>query len=121
MVSFYRHIKKHSEHPYHKKVKNWGGFPGLVEHLPELGEPSQISYMLNSEGRPSMDFVGRFEQIHEDYGFVAGRLGIESRLPHRNSNPVARWQDFYTEALRRKVLCYYEEDFSAFRYVDEIP
>jgi hypothetical protein len=120
-VSFYRHIEKHREHPYHQRVKNWGGFPGLVEHLGELAEPSQISYTLNREGRPSMDFVGRFEQIHKDYGFVARRLGIESRLPHRNANPGARWHDFYSEPLRKKVLRYYEEDFVAFGYPNEIP
>jgi hypothetical protein len=120
LVSFFRHIEKHQTHPYHERVKNWGGFPGLVENLGELAEPSQLSYTLNLNGRPSMDFVGRFENIHQDFGIVAGRLGIEPELPHRNANPGSRWQDFYTGALRNQVYRFYEEDFSVFGYSGDI-
>jgi hypothetical protein len=120
LVSFFRHIETHQEHPYHRRVKNWGGFAGLVEHLEELAEPSQLSYTLDQKGRPSMDFVGRFENIHRDFGIVAGRLGGEPPLPHRNSNPGGRWRDFYTDTLRRRVCRYYNEDFVAFGYSDDI-
>lgn len=120
LVSFFRHIETHKEHPYHRRVENWGGFAGLVEHLEELAEPSQLSYTLDQEGRPSMDFVGRFENIHRDFGVVAGRLGIDASLPHRNANPGGRWRDFYTDALRRRVCRFYDEDFVAFGYSNEI-
>lgn len=120
LVSFFRHIEKLQTHPYHQRVKNWGGFPGLVENLEELAEPSQLSYTLDREGRPSMDFVGRLENIDRDYEIVAKRLGLEAQLPHRNANPGGRWRDFYTDALRRQVRRYYDEDFVEFGYADEI-
>jgi hypothetical protein len=120
LVSFFRHIEKHQTHPYHQRIKNWGGFPGLVEHLGELAEPSQFSYTLNRERIPALDFVGRLENIDRDYEIVAGRLGLEVQLPHRNANPGGRWRDFYTEELRREVRRFYAEDFVAFGYPDEI-
>jgi hypothetical protein len=88
----------------------------LVEHLGELAEPSQLAYTLDLSSRPAMDFVGHFERIDQDFAWVAARLAIESRLPHRNANPGARWREFYTEDLRREVHRYYEEDFLAFGY-----
>ena len=121
LVSFFRHIEKLQKHPFHKRVKHWGGFAGLVENLEELAEPSQLSYTLDCSGRPSMDFVGRFENIDRDFGIVAGRLGLEAQLPHRNANTGGHWRDFFTDSLRRRVCRYYNEDFVAFGYSDEIP
>lgn len=121
LVSFFRHIETHTEHPYHRRVAGWGGFQGLVAHLAELAEPSQRAFVVDRDGRPAMDFVGRFERVGEDFAAVAEKLGIESRLPHRNANPTARWRDFYTEELRREVRRFYAEDFEAFGYPDDIP
>lgn len=120
LVSFFRHIEKHRGHPHHRRIKNWGGFPGLVEHLGELAEPSQLSYTLDCEHLPAMDFVGRFENIHRDFGIVAGRLGIDARLPYRNANPGGSWRDFYTDSIRDRVFRFYAEDFAEFGYPEEI-
>jgi hypothetical protein len=120
LVSFFRHIETHSNHPYHRRIACWGGFPDLVDHLAEVAEPSQRAFVLDRDGRPAMDFVGRFERIGEDFAVIADRLGIEARLPHRNANPGVRWRDFYTEDIRREVRRFYAEDFEAFGYPDAI-
>jgi hypothetical protein len=120
LVSFFCHIETHFEHPYHERFKKLGGFAGLVAHLEELAEPSQLFYTLNHKGQPAMDFVGRFENINEDYDHIARRLGIEAQLPHLNAKKGVRWRDFYNDALQMEVRRYYEEDFVAFGYSDEI-
>ena len=65
------------------------------------------------------DFVGRFENLKEDFGLVAERIGLETGLPHagssRSQNPPS-YRDFYDERLARMVGERYREDAALFGY-----
>ena len=65
------------------------------------------------------DFVGRFENLEKDFGFVAERIGLEPSLPQAGasrSRNSRSYRDFYDERLARMVGERYREDANLFGY-----
>ena len=44
----------------------------------------QCDFVMDENGTPLVDFIGRFERLTYDFGIFAGRLGIHPHLPHLN-------------------------------------
>ena len=98
----------------------------------------QYDMLHDANGRLLVDFVGRFENLQQDFGEVCARLGIENAaLPHRNrSNKRSRtlkrrvrnfvfrngedgkrrYTDFYDDETRASVARLYRQDIEAFGY-----
>lgn len=74
------------------------------------------------EGRVAADYVGRFENLTEDFAQVKKKIGApELELPERNRvNPAktitASYRASYNERLRDLVYERYEKDFDTFGY-----
>jgi hypothetical protein len=66
------------------------------------------------------DFVGRFENLDEDFEFVTKRIGINAQLPHAADTTSIRssrsYRDFYDEKLAEMVGERYREDIELFGY-----
>jgi hypothetical protein len=66
------------------------------------------------------DFVGRFENLEEDFEIVTKRIGIDAQLPHAADTSSTRgsrsYRDFYDEKLARMVGERYREDVEIFGY-----
>ncbi len=66
------------------------------------------------------DFVGRFENLEEDFGFVAEKIGLnKSDLTHYaegNYSKIRPYRDSYDEKLARMVGERYREDANLFDY-----
>lgn len=58
-----------------------------------------------------MDFVGRFERLHEDFARISDRP-----LPHLQASHRRPWRDYYDEETRMIAEWRYVEDFARFGY-----
>ena len=98
----------------------------------------QYDMLHDGEGRLLVDFVGRFENLRQDFAEVCARLGItDAELPHRNpSNKRSRtlkrrvrnfvfrngegdkrrYTEFYDDETREAVSRLYRKDLAAFGY-----
>ena len=98
----------------------------------------QYDMLHDGEGRLLVDFVGRFENLRQDFAEVCARLGItDAELPHRNpSNKRSRtlkrrvrnfvfrngegdkrrYTEFYDDETREAVSRFYRKDLEAFGY-----
>ena len=76
----------------------------------------QVEFLKDSFGRIDMDFIGRFENLQQDFEKVAGELGVDAQLPHLNQSRSADYRSFYTEESRARVAEVYAEDVGAFGY-----
>jgi hypothetical protein len=84
----------------------------------------QYDFLYDSGGRLLMDFVGRFENLQQDFDCVCQRLGISgSQLPHANpspetlSNTAMHYSHHYDgNDLVDHVARLYEKDLSVFGY-----
>ena len=100
-------------------------FESFLSSLLEEEEPdsknrlraSQTSWLQNSDGTMSIDFIGRFENIDEDFKKLCDQLSIKTRLLRRNvSFPKTNYRDHYTPFLKDLVARHYEDDIVNFGY-----
>ena len=65
------------------------------------------------------DFVGRFEDLEDDFRLVAERIGLKTGLPHVGGTKrqhSSAYRDFYEGRLARMVGERYREDTAVFGY-----
>lgn len=74
------------------------------------------------EGEPMADFVGRFENLSEDFAYVAKEIGAPRlELPDRNrvrssKSSSRHYRDFYDKRLKDLVQQRFEKDVEIFGY-----
>ena len=97
---------------------------GLDEFLPVNIHPSEPAYKLIQHILPlkyfiecdgcEMDFIGKFENLKEDWGIVMNELGLNYKLPHENrteKRPESNYIDLYNEDMKKVILNKYEDEF----------
>ena len=63
------------------------------------------------------DFIGRFENLHEDFNAVCSNIGIKQfKLPHAYNSKTFKQAFDWTNELKGKVYNYYKKDFTNFNY-----
>lgn len=72
-------------------------------------------------GDKKVDFVGRYENLENDFKVVAEEIGIAetTRLPHVNSTKRAQrrhYSEYYTREAREKIAEIYADDIKMFGY-----
>jgi hypothetical protein len=102
----------------------FGDFVEAVHAIPdEDANPhfrSQHMTVCCPGGRVMADFVGRFENLREDFAVVAEKIGAPGlELPHQLKSPNRKsrpYTDFYNERLKKLVHERYEKDVETFGY-----
>ncbi len=102
------------------------GFPEFVEAVCRIPDEDSNHHFRSQhvvvcshypEKRVLADFVGRYENLAEDFGRVAARIGLEAGLPHLlPSGRDAAYQEFYDRRLAALVGERYRLDAEIFGY-----
>ena len=77
----------------------------------------QVDWIRDPEGNVMVDFVGRFERLHDDFGEVCRRVGRDAELPHLKPSGGRRpyWELYDTET-REIVAERLREDIEVLGY-----
>lgn len=122
-------------YPYYNRYQlkhkiSFSDFVNILIKIPiELADEHlkpQSAY-INEPGMPLLfDFVGRFENLSEDWKYIANRFKFTSQLKHINSThnkkDIITKQDYrayYTKDLLEKVYNYYREDVHLLGYIND--
>ena len=63
------------------------------------------------------NFVGRFENLQEDFDKICGRLNIpKQKLPHLNKTNHKHYSSYYNKKIKMMADQYYEEDLQKLGY-----
>lgn len=78
----------------------------------------QSNFIVGPDGRPVVDYLGRYESLNDDFAVIAKRLNISTPLPHSNKGlgslgVSAAYKK--VEAIR-VVAEIYKQDIKAFGY-----
>lgn len=66
---------------------------------------------------PRIDFIGRFENLEEDFNFVAQQIGALNRqLPFVNKSNHRHYRDYYDNEARQIIARRYKKDIERFNY-----
>lgn len=64
----------------------------------------------------SLDFVGRFETLTDDFPVIADRMGLDVTLERLNGSGRRDYRDYYSPHTRDIVASVYAEDIRRFDY-----
>lgn len=79
----------------------------------------QSDYLIDLRGNLIVDFVGRYERLHEDFGTACQRIGIPCpALPHRRqaTDRSKDYRSYYDDTTRLLVAEHFLDDIERFGY-----
>lgn len=81
----------------------------------------QVEWLRDHQEQINLDFIGRFENLHEDVETLAKKLDIKiNKLPHvYQSLPVVHYSTGYDDESEELIREYYKEDIETFNFTFE--
>ena len=106
-----------------RNIAPYGGFNEFVEGwlTPETAETMihfrpQWTFVCDKRRALELDYLGYLETIDADFAHVAGLLGIEASLQHKNASKKADYRSHYGDGARAVVEKVYGYDIELFGY-----
>ncbi len=110
------------DHYLHGYMKRDPSFPEFVEQVVSIPWRldnnhfcSQYRKIVEKDGKPKVDFIGRFENLEEEYKPIQEKYGF-APLKVYNKSEHGDWRDYYTTDLAKKVYSKYKKDVKYFGY-----
>lgn len=84
---------------------------------------NQLDYLTDEKGNLIVDFIGRYENLAEDFKKVCSVIGLQQlELPHeRHKSKHTHYSAYYTPQTREIVAQRYAKDIKYFGYQFETP
>lgn len=97
-------------------IRDYYATPNGRRHDGKSPVRSQLSFISDSEG-PIVDFIGRFENLNEDFAYICGRIGIAKlKLGCYNKTEYAPYKEHYTKETKEFVEENWGKDIEHFKY-----
>lgn len=123
-VSSFHHIKRERPH----LLAGHDDFESFLRYKLDPDRPYQFhidtsielqsDYLIDLHGNVLVDFIGRYENLDEDFQTVCRRIGIPGpKLAHkRQARDRKKYQQYYTEETRKLVAEHFRADIEMFGY-----
>lgn len=124
---------------YHRRLlKNRIGPPGnpvgfnqwvelaYGEKAPEYNNGSRLflpqwNWITDQDGTVLVDFIGRFENLQQDFNTVCLQIGKRVILPHRNKSKRSDYRTYYHDASIEIIGQWFKDDIEPFGYAFDDP
>jgi hypothetical protein len=114
--SWYKNVMNDPRHTKRLNIQPGASFRWFVDNRLHTLKP-QMYYLRDVDGELGVDFVGRFENLSDDFAKVCSIIGISNpELPERNRSASQGHLDHYDEYLVDVVRAHYKVDIDAFGF-----
>lgn len=122
-VSMYHFILKETAHIQHQRVKAMSGFNAYVRWVISEKKPFargatrfQKDMLCNEQGEIIVDFVGRFENLADDFAYICAYLDLQAVMPYLNKSKHRAYQSYYDTETYDLVAEHFKDDIALFGY-----
>jgi len=115
-VSLYKYMLKTETHRQHEVIKNFDNFEEYIKWRCENEVRYQNDRIYSKNNELLVDFVGRYENLYNDFDAICSRIGIPASLPKLNVSNTKPYQSYYTEKTKELVRQAFEPDIRIFNY-----
>ena len=118
VFSWYKNVMRDDHHKRRFGVSNSCSFKEfLTNHMDQWELTTQLYWIKNIKGEIPMDFIGRFENLEEDFSHVADILGIkEKSLPKLVAGDGEHYTQFYDKEMIDLVSKQFREEIAHFKF-----
>jgi hypothetical protein len=107
LLSLFLYVRKYPEQAGHAEAMRHPDFRSYVRHeIPDapLALGPQSNLIVDEDGKPLVDFVGRYENLEADFAKVCERIGARDvSLVRSNVTEHGPWQAYYDLATFERV------------------
>lgn len=115
-VSFFHYVRRDATHYQHSIVREFPDFPAYARWRADNPDRLQRDMVCDDEGRPLVDFVGRYENLSADFSTICERIGATVELPRKNVSNEVPYRDFYNDESREIIARVCAPDIERFAY-----
>lgn len=122
LVSEYEFLLRKVEHGRHARVKRLKNFNAFIHMQIPRRDAYQFLMVCNRKGNLLADFIGKLENLENDWKTVCERIDIPYQaLPHKNTSTRGNFRKYYDAESRKLVANHWSREIALFDYnFDEI-
>jgi hypothetical protein len=128
-VSSWHHLRRErphllAEYPDFESFLRWKLDPARPpQYHADMSIELQSDYVIDLQGKLIVDFIGRYENLAEDFEEACRRIGIATpKLPHSRKGERGKdFRGYYSDAAAEWVERHYRADIERFGYRFDAP
>jgi hypothetical protein len=115
VLSNYFYVRNTPEHIAYKNYLDYKSFKDAIKNI-AIGRPC-YEYIIDDEGKIIVDFIGRFENLQEDFNIICDKLNLPKiSLVHDNKTNHKDYGEYYDKESRDIVDKRFKRDLEMFGY-----
>ena len=120
-VSLYHYVLKTPSHAQHQQFKDFQNFDNYITWRCNGNMQLQKDYLVDKQGQQIVKFIGRMENIQQDFRAICEKVGLASLcLPHLNrsvdQSKSKSYQSFYDAKAQTMLAEAFKADIEFLQY-----
>lgn len=118
VFSWYKNVMRDDNHKKRFGVSDKCSFKEFLKnHMDQWELTTQLFWITDKQGQIPMDFIGRFDNLEDDFSHVTDVLGIKDKsLPKLLAGDNQHYSQFYDEEMKDIVYRKYRDEIALFKF-----